>query len=110
MIRMLTPQGRSQLARASPHDPLTEVHRNRLSRVNPAQCPRWRAWRRGSGHVRIRLSRLRRVGMANTSLRKLGRSELREAAQVLGRGMRDNPVNDLFRSPLAPRGRMALTR
>ena len=44
--------------------------------------------------------------MAEISLRKLRRSELREAAQLLGRGMRDNPINvQAFPSQPERRGR-----
>jgi len=48
--------------------------------------------------------------MAELSLRELGRSELKEAAQVLGRGMRDNPVNVRVFGPQADRRDKAMVR
>jgi GNAT superfamily N-acetyltransferase len=48
--------------------------------------------------------------MAEISLRELGPSELKEAAQILGRGMRDNPVNVRAFGPHADRRGRAMVR
>jgi GNAT superfamily N-acetyltransferase len=48
--------------------------------------------------------------MADISLRELGRSELREAAQLLGRSMRDNPVGVRAFGPQADRRGRAMVR
>ncbi|HME70829.1 MAG TPA: GNAT family N-acetyltransferase [Myxococcota bacterium] len=48
--------------------------------------------------------------MVDVSLRELGRSELREAAHLLGRGMRDNPVNVRAFGPEADRRGRAMAR
>jgi len=48
--------------------------------------------------------------MAEISLRELNRSELKEAAQVLARAMRDNPVNVRVFGPQADRRGKAMLR
>src|SRR5215831_2439809 len=49
--------------------------------------------------------------LSSSSLRELQRAELKEAAQLLGRGMRDNPANvRAFGIRDADRRRRALTR